>query len=88
MKVVAIKIDPGSHPGRCESCGRVIYWGKYPTTGKLHPVSVNGMYLSDARIPSGSRAGAGVSHFIDCPTRNQHRKPREKQPELELWGKP
>lgn len=84
MKVVAIKIEPNAKPSRCESCGRLIYFGTYPTTGKIMPVSINGMYLSDARMPTAKNAGAGILHFIDCPTREQHRKPKEKQPELEL----
>ena len=62
----AIKIEPGQAASRCKLCRKVIYWGAHPATGRVHPVSVNGKLLSDARPPMSDRAGAGVSHFLDC----------------------
>ncbi len=77
----AIRIDPGQKAERCQYCAQVIYWGEHPSTHKRHPVSINGKYLSDARPPTHDRAGAGISHWVDCPNKPS-RTPRPAQPEL------
>lgn len=58
---------PQSH---CSSCGQAIYFAPHPGTGRPHPVSVN---HEEAEEPTPFAEGCGISHFIDCPTADQHR---------------
>ncbi len=79
----AIRIDPGEEASRCRLCRQVIYWGTHPKTGKVHPVSINGRLLADARPPMADRAGAGVSHFLDCKVYQREQAVKREQRDAE-----
>lgn len=68
-----IPIPAGTHQTHCTSCGQAIYFATHPATGRPHPVSTNS---DDAREPTPTEPGAGLSHFSDCPTADQHRRAR------------
>lgn len=69
-RVTLIPIPAGNAASKCKSCQQTIYWAPYPTTGKMHPVSIDNAH---GRAPSSNADGQGLSHFSDCPNAEQHR---------------
>lgn len=66
-----IPIPKATKPGKCKSCPAVVYWAPHPSTGNIHPVSIAD---PDAKAPTDSEAGQGISHFADCPGAARHRR--------------
>lgn len=67
-----ILIPAGSRIRRCTSCGRLMY--DVPTkNGGTQPVRVIAGREGHAH-PSKVAAGAGESHFADCPNADHHRR--------------
>lgn len=63
----------------CKSCDQVVYWG-YTRLGRPVPISIK---PAGSIAPTRHAKGQGISHFIDCPTRDQHRTAkRPRQTEL------
>lgn len=67
-----IEIPAGAWAVRCTSCQKVCYWGKTESghATKLDPEFPGGM------PPTKTDNGLGVYHFVTCPTRDLHRKPK------------
>jgi hypothetical protein len=68
-----VTVPAGTPTAQCRSCHLPIYWVKSEKSGKSVPVSCNG---EGHVAPSASHDGFGVNHFVDCETRDQHRRPR------------
>lgn len=71
---VLLLIPASTKPTKCD-CGRFFYFVAHPTTGKPHPVRVT-LGVEGHLLPSAHAAGAGESHFIDCPNAAHHRRAR------------
>jgi len=65
-------IPKGTRQAQCRSCLAEIYWITTPR-GKKMPVSVD---ADGAYCPTNTDDGAGPSHFVDCPNRDQYRSAR------------
>lgn len=65
-------IPAGTHPSHCKSCHQVVYW---ITTASDRPMPVSVEYTG-AFPPQMTRDGSGISHFVDCPERDLHRRAR------------
>lgn len=63
-------IPADTREAECRSCGQAIYWIRTANDRPM-PCSIEheGAYAPTEREP-----GSGISHFIDCPHANQHRK--------------
>lgn len=69
-----IKIPAGASPAPCRyRCGDNIYWAQHPSSGKMHPVSIN---HGRGKAPDPAADGLGVSHFTNCPHAHLARRPR------------
>lgn len=66
-----IPIPARTPAARCRSCGQEIYFAPHPSTGRMHPVSVE---HEDAERPTSLSEGQGISHFADCPNADHHRR--------------
>lgn len=66
------EIPANTNEAECRSCGAAVYW-IITAAGKRMPVSID---IDGAFAPMGSEGGRGISHFVDCPNRDSHRKPR------------
>lgn len=68
----------------CKSCGAAITWAVSTTTGARIPLDADPVgpasalfYLDDeSGIQVGGAETVYRNHFITCPSREQHRKPR------------
>ena len=67
VAVTRYVIPPGTPVSRCKSCQAAIYWVTTPS-GAHMPLSAALIELS----ADGSRSAA--PHWIDCPSREQHRR--------------
>lgn len=67
---VLIPIPPGTRQFQC-SCGAMVYWGTHPSTKRPHVVS---MQHVQAVHPTSTTCGQGITHYADCPDRDQHRR--------------
>lgn len=65
-------IPAGTPPSECRSCRQLVYWIRTALDRPM-PVSVD---VDGAYDPTATEAGQGISHFVDCPNRDQHRRPR------------
>lgn len=66
-----IPIPAGTPQSHCSSCGQGIWWAEHPATKRPHPISTN---HAEAREPTPTTAGLGLSHFADCEFAEQHRR--------------
>lgn len=67
-----IVVPAGLKIRRCISCGKLMY--DVPTTsGKTQPVRVD-IAKTGHLHPTSVAAGAGESHFADCPNADHHRR--------------
>lgn len=66
-----IPIPKGTPEAKCRSCQQLIFWSPHPTSGRNHPVSVAD---PDAKKPTKTEDGQGISHFADCPNADKHRR--------------
>jgi hypothetical protein len=63
---------------QCQSCGQRIWWIEIAASHRM-PVSIA---HPEAYAPGqtgkspADGSGRGISHFVDCPHRDQHRRPR------------
>lgn len=66
------EIPAGAWKVPCSSCQKVCYWGKTDSghATKLDPDFPGGM------PPTKHDTGLGVNHFVTCPTRDLHRRPK------------
>lgn len=65
-----IPISAGTAMSLCKSCKAPIYWS-ITKLGRNVPVS-----LSDPRskAPTRYEQGIGINHFVDCTSRDEHRR--------------
>lgn len=65
-------IPAGAWTVPCSSCQKKCYWGRTDSghATKLDPDFPGGM------PPTKNAPGLGVNHFVTCPTRDLHRKPK------------
>lgn len=70
-------IPAGTPPSECRSCGQTVWWIE-TAAGRRMPVSVevDGAFAPSDRRSTTQHDGSGISHFVDCPSRDQHRRPR------------
>lgn len=74
-------VPAGTRAAQCSSCRATVYW-IVTLAGKRMPVDcdIEGGYVPDGDWNGGGQAlspqGRGVSHFVTCPNRDQHRRPR------------
>lgn len=54
----------------CTSCGQLIYLVRM-ASGSFMPVTCK---PAGCTAPAGGQAGRGMSHFIDCPKADRHRR--------------
>lgn len=73
-KVVLLAIPAGAQAVRCD-CGRLMFFIAHPSTGNRHPVRVQ-TGKEGHKLPTAKEAGAGESHFADCPNAAHHRRAR------------
>jgi hypothetical protein len=59
-------VPRGAKTGTCRSCGATIWWVTTPA-GAFMPLSVASTETIDGRRMA-------LPHWIDCPTRDQHRR--------------
>lgn len=65
-------IPAGTREARCRSCDQVVYWILTAQDRRM-PISLE---HAGAFAPTQTAEGSGISHFVDCPNANQHRRPR------------
>lgn len=67
-------------PGECRSCGKPIEFAVNVRTGKRMPFNAPIVALKTKHEDATHRVIEEVdlaqSHFVDCPNRDQHRRPR------------
>lgn len=66
-----IPIPAKTRPSKCRSCDQTIYFAPHPSTGRVHPISIE---HEEAEEPTPFSDGQGISHFSDCPHADQHRR--------------
>lgn len=83
-----LAVPAGTPDVGCRGCGRSVYMVKSALSGKLVPVTCHtvfeykgaalGMAAFGVRHPTADADGLGWNHFIDCPRRDQFRKPTQR----------
>lgn len=63
-------IPAATPPSACRSCKAEIYWIITERGGRM-PVSIGG---PSCVPPEENEDGLGISHFVDCPDADQHRR--------------